>query len=441
MKVVAHGNNTSSMNQLVMDNVCRTMIGNSNQKDRKKTRRGGRVNRVRRGSDGFVKSLQMDQQHLNDLSTEEATALKKKKNDIVLCKQQLKSIHHFHSMDDYDSIWNEDSTVQLLKLKKGYLLDLLKFFDVAGRSALKNNGPMRAALSELSITQSSIDLLKSNLLQKLEEYGEEYNQDDAGLDSSFAAGSIADTSINTAIVDTVDTTIVDNSIVDSNISLIIDIDIEVTSGDENNISRFLESEISAGDAGSGSGTDNTAELLSNLPKKKTVSFNPTPSVRTFSGQIVTIASSSSSSSDDVGKYSPRITTRHTARISQQAASSSYSEDEETPRQSTVDIAAAAATSSSFSSEEEELYSRRPRRTTRSQNKRTTRSSNRRPSLKNPQAASSTRQKNNETTTASIRRRRPNATGISEKENPPPPPPPPAQPASKSVLLRRSSRRR
>jgi hypothetical protein len=95
------------------------------------------------------------------------------------------------------------------------------------------------------------------------------------LDSSFAADSIADTSI-------ADTSIVDTSIIDSNNSLVIDIDVDETSGDENSISMFLESETSAGDAGSGTDagneTDNTAELLANLPKKKTVTFDEVPSV-------------------------------------------------------------------------------------------------------------------------------------------------------------------
>jgi hypothetical protein len=65
----------------VVDNICKTIIGNSNRNEKKKNmkrRRGGRVVRVRRGSDGFVKSMQMDQQHRNDLSTEEAVAIKKK---------------------------------------------------------------------------------------------------------------------------------------------------------------------------------------------------------------------------------------------------------------------------------------------------------------------------------------------------------------------------
>jgi hypothetical protein len=120
MKVAAHGNNTSAMSQLVMDNICKTIVGNSNKKEKKKNkRRGGRVGRVRRGSDGFVKNLQMDQQHREDLSTMvEAVTAKKKKNAIVLCTRRLKSIHHFRSMNEFNSIWNEDSTVQLQKLKK-----------------------------------------------------------------------------------------------------------------------------------------------------------------------------------------------------------------------------------------------------------------------------------------------------------------------------------
>jgi hypothetical protein len=309
MKVAAHGNNTSAMSQLVMDNICKTIVGNSNKKEKKKNkRRGGRVGRVRRGSDGFVKNLQMDQQHREDLSTEEAVSAKKKKNAIALCKSRLKYIRNFQSLDRYDHIWNDDHTIQLQTLQKKNLLNLLRMFNVEGRARLLNNDPMREALSKLSITQSSIDLLKSKLLRELEEYGVDYDpNEDGGLDSSFAGGSIADNSIvNTSIVDT---SIIDTSIVESNISLVIDINIEETSGEESNISMLLESETSGGDAGietdnnarpSGDDTDNTVELdaLVEGMKKKSVSFNNTPAIRTFSQQAAYSSSSSSASSEE-----------------------------------------------------------------------------------------------------------------------------------------------
>ena len=284
MRLSAHGNNTSSVSQLVINNVCKTIIGNSNRNEKKKNkkRRGGRVGRVRRGSDGVVKSLQMDQQHQKDLSTEEEIAEKKKKNDTVLCKRRLTLIQTFQSMEGYDSIWNDDSTIDLQKVIQKHLKHLLKIFNVTGRAKLITNGPIRAALSELAITQASIDALKSKLLQQLEEHGEEYDPDSNVLDSSFADGSIADHSIGSTL--NVDTSIIDTSIDQSNISFVIDIDID-------------ESEI--GDAGSK--TDDTAELIANLPKKKqTVSFNLTPSVKTSTRQATT----SFSSSDDGGKCSP-----------------------------------------------------------------------------------------------------------------------------------------
>ena len=108
---------------MVMDNICRTIIGNTNrtEKKKKKTRRGGRVNRVKRGSDGFVKCLQMDQQHIQDLSSQEEIAEKKKKNAIVLCKRRLKSIRSFKSMEAYENIWNDDSTIHLQKVIQKHL--------------------------------------------------------------------------------------------------------------------------------------------------------------------------------------------------------------------------------------------------------------------------------------------------------------------------------
>jgi hypothetical protein len=94
-------------------------------------------------------------------------------------------------MEAYDGIWNDDSTIHLQKVKQKYLKYLLKIFTVKGRAKLNTNGPIRSALSNITaITQASIDLVKKNLLQQLEEYGEEYDPDDGGLDSSIADGSI-----------------------------------------------------------------------------------------------------------------------------------------------------------------------------------------------------------------------------------------------------------
>ena len=375
----------------MINNVCRTIIGNSNRNENKKNkkRRGGRVVRVRRGSDGVVKSLQMDQQHLDDLSSTEAMAEKKKKNAIALCKKRLNLIRIFHSIDRYDDIWNDDSTVQLQKLKNKNLTHLLKIFNVQGRAKLLTNGPMKAALSELAITQPSIDALKSQLLQQLEDYGEEYDSNDNALDSSFAGSSIAVSSI-------ADNLIVDTSIAnDSDISLVIDID--ETSGNENSISLFLGSEISGGDIGSdinsGTATDNTAELIANLPKKRTVSFNPTLAVRTF--------------------------------LQQDASSSSSSDNEATPRQATVDAAATATTSSSSSEDEElELHLQRTRRTTRSRYKRGTRASNRSPSTRQQTTQynnNNNNNNNNKSASPSLPPTLPPDASRSEASPPPPPP--------------------
>ena len=89
MKVTVHGNNTSSMSQLVMNNVIRTVVQkSSNQKETTSTKnrkgKGGQVTRTRRGSDGFVKMSQMDQQHLVDLESIQASSANKKKQAIKL---------------------------------------------------------------------------------------------------------------------------------------------------------------------------------------------------------------------------------------------------------------------------------------------------------------------------------------------------------------------
>mmetsp|Transcript_26205 Transcript_26205/g.29818 ORF Transcript_26205/g.29818 Transcript_26205/m.29818 type:complete len:125 (+) Transcript_26205:176-550(+) len=124
------------MTQLVLDNICRTIIGNSNQIEKKKakTRRGGRVNRVRCGSDGFVKNLQMDKQNLEDISSSKLIAERKEKTVSNKCKRLLKCIGNIRSMKQYDDIWNDDSSMNLANknVTQKYLKHLLKIFDIPG---------------------------------------------------------------------------------------------------------------------------------------------------------------------------------------------------------------------------------------------------------------------------------------------------------------------
>ena len=94
MKVSAHGNNLCSMSRLVMENICRTLVCVSARSEKKtcSRRRGGKVVSVKRGSDGFQKILQIDEQHQQDQLQEIQDIERTTKAKLLLCKRRLKQI-------------------------------------------------------------------------------------------------------------------------------------------------------------------------------------------------------------------------------------------------------------------------------------------------------------------------------------------------------------
>ena len=116
--VCAHGGSTSSISSLVANTICRTIIGNTGEKEKrtKKSRRqgGSKVTRCRWGSDGVAKNYQMDEQFDRDVEVQIATTEKKKKSAIAFRKKRISSIVSLQSWSKSDSIWNDGDS--LLKL-------------------------------------------------------------------------------------------------------------------------------------------------------------------------------------------------------------------------------------------------------------------------------------------------------------------------------------
>jgi hypothetical protein len=242
VKVCAHGNNTSSMSQMVIDNVCSTVVGvlNKNEKKKTKRRRGGKVNRTRRGSDGFVKIAQMDEQHQLDLLQigEDEERIRNAKID--LCKRRLRAVRQFAKMPRYRNIWRNNGCLILDSklLKKQQFVSLLKIYNVQGRTkiAAGDKVSIQNELRSLHITQQGIEEMEVRLLGELEGFGE---RDDFQVDESF--GDIS--------------------------SVIIETDTDTCAGD------VLETETSAGNMCIES--DDTDELI------RTVSFDVNPQIRTI----------------------------------------------------------------------------------------------------------------------------------------------------------------
>ena len=255
VNVYAHGNNTSSMLQMVIDNVCGTLIGALTKSERKaKRRRGGKVNRTRRGSDGIVKVAQIDEQHQLDLLLRGECEQRTRMSKIDLCKRRLSVVRQFATMPKYLEIWKDDGSLLLnsKQLTKPQLAKLLKIFNVQGRTKIASGSKesIRNELRSIKITQHKIEEMEISLVTELENFGE---TDGFQLDQSFGDNSFG--------------------------------------GDVSSV--VLETETSVGDIDIESDdTDTLVQKLGDMQRTKSVSFDDSPTIRT----IPAVDNDSSSSS-------------------------------------------------------------------------------------------------------------------------------------------------
>ena len=203
IKVCAHGNNKSSMSRLVMDNICKTLACIATRSERKKNnsgrRRGGKVVSVKRGSDGFQKILQIDEQHQKDLLQQIEDNDRVKKAKLLLCQRRLKELRGICLLREYQRIWNHDELLisNSKHLSKQNLISFLKVYNIEGRTKLSKEprSLIEAKLDENKITQSSIEKTEVSLLEELRVLGGEDNfQVDQSFDSSVDFDSDGSTS-------------------------------------------------------------------------------------------------------------------------------------------------------------------------------------------------------------------------------------------------------
>eukprot|EP00531_Pseudo-nitzschia_arenysensis_P020314 CAMPEP_0116121844 /NCGR_PEP_ID=MMETSP0329-20121206/3908_1 /TAXON_ID=697910 /ORGANISM="Pseudo-nitzschia arenysensis, Strain B593" /LENGTH=1159 /DNA_ID=CAMNT_0003615673 /DNA_START=16 /DNA_END=3493 /DNA_ORIENTATION=- len=188
--VSAHGKGTSSMSQLVLENICKSLISASQSSEKKKGRRGNKVNRTKRGSDGIVKVAQIDEQYQQDVIAKGREEAKQIKKQITTCKLRLRELRKFTTAPKYERFWRNDGSLDLIRLTRQHLNQLLKVFNVEGRTKI-GKGPKDSIvgiLEAFKITKLSIEKLEGTLMDELHELGADNNFQ---VDQSFATADVS----------------------------------------------------------------------------------------------------------------------------------------------------------------------------------------------------------------------------------------------------------
>ena len=264
----AHGNNVSTIEQTVLDTVCNTLYRAYNKHESKKTkrRRGGKVARTRRGSDGFVKIAQIDEQHQLDLLEQSQNDERKKKIKIKELKRRYSYVQKLENALSFGMYWREDEEKSLdlesKEVTKTVLTDLLKVFNVDGRTDLTKGGKkfIVEKFKELQITRRQFEEIEMRIKTELQTLGVNIESD---LNQSFGNDSMGG----------------EFSAFESERSAV-----------ESNIESNIDSDVDS---------INTAKLIELLNKtpKKSVSFDDNPTVQILSPEKNSEATSATLSPD------------------------------------------------------------------------------------------------------------------------------------------------
>ena len=119
MDTVSHESGSVAMRQLVTHQILKHLVQASNEREKligqKKKKRNNRVGKVRKGSDGFRKLLQIDEQNENDIVEEENEGIRKKVRDTGKLMRRWKAACEIKRSDKKKRIW-----------KSGVILDETK---------------------------------------------------------------------------------------------------------------------------------------------------------------------------------------------------------------------------------------------------------------------------------------------------------------------------
>ena len=157
MDVVAHESGSAAMRQLVTRRVLQSLIQVSidRQKNGTKTKtKTNRLGKVRKGSDGFRKCLQLDEQHLLDIDAEESDVIIRKAKDKKKLKRRLKAFSQFKKSTSKKNIWDDGNVLDTKKLNGTQAMNIICIFEIPKCSGMSKEGRI-AKLKSMGYTKQT----------------------------------------------------------------------------------------------------------------------------------------------------------------------------------------------------------------------------------------------------------------------------------------------
>ena len=129
MDTVAHQSGNAAMRQLVTHQILKHLVKASNEREKligqKKKKRNNRVGKVRKGSDGFRKLLQIDEQNEIDIIGEENEEVRKKVRDTGKLVRRWKAACEIKRNDKKKKLWNSGGILDETKINGKYASNII----------------------------------------------------------------------------------------------------------------------------------------------------------------------------------------------------------------------------------------------------------------------------------------------------------------------------
>ena len=168
MDVVTHESGSAAMRQLVTCRVLQSLIQVSIDRQKingtktNKKKKTNRLGKVRKGSDGFRKCLQLDEQHLIDIEAEENEGVIRKAKDAKKLQRRLKAFSHFKKSTSKKNIWNDGNVLDTKKLNGTQAMDILCIFAIPKCSGMSKEARI-AKVKSMGYTKETFAVKEEEL--------------------------------------------------------------------------------------------------------------------------------------------------------------------------------------------------------------------------------------------------------------------------------------
>ena len=162
MDTCIHEQGSAAMKQLVTRTILEQLVAAATHRAKSSKRRKGKVGKVRKGSDGFRKSFQIDEQHLEDINGEADDQNHKKETFKKKLLARYKAGKAFMKGISKKKVWKTNGSLDTTKVNGTQAAEIIKFFGIKKCSGMLADEKIKK-VKEMHYSKSSFAAMRNEL--------------------------------------------------------------------------------------------------------------------------------------------------------------------------------------------------------------------------------------------------------------------------------------